>query len=385
MLTTLNNKRSLTFYQPTAISIPNRISTEYSGGIGSVAVANTSAITTTTTTGFNRELNSFLNQFNTLREADAVRLDLTTPSQNARNTGVKRAWQYEKADIAMGGKGSANWSEQEQQQIQTSKSNTVRGSEGHHQQNVANHPEHQANPDNIKFYKSREEHRNQGHDGDFRNESNAAMIDKNQMLKKTNFKRVFKNEVRGIGIAVGIGLGVGFTIGFSVSLAQYGVTPESLKLALIEGSKSGAESGIMTGIGYSIGRTIGEVATKAVTGMLGNIGLTITDNITKMCSMGVVGSLTIAVFSVYQFIKLKQKGLANRDALMIVGKQALFSLTLLAVSIAAQGIWGGTAGIIVSVSIGVIMISYSLAEVVHQRTFSEKVHIYMIDKCRPEY
>ena len=100
----------------------------------------------------------------------------------------------------------------------------VRGAEGHHQKNVADHPEDQGDPDNIKFYKSRKEHLEKGHNGDFHNSSDAPKIDKDKMLKKTNSKRVFRNEIKGIGIAAAIGIGVGFTIGFAVSLAQTGVT-----------------------------------------------------------------------------------------------------------------------------------------------------------------
>lgn len=383
MQTNFKNKKSLTFFQPVSVGLRSHISTDYSGGITSTLIADTSDFTIKTTNNFNRQLNNFLSRFNELRLADASRLDLHIPNKNARDTGVKRAWNYERADIVMGGDGSANWSREEQQQILDR--GTVRGAEGHHQQNVANHPEHQANPDNIKFYKSREDHLREGHRGDFHNESNAPMKDKNQMLKNTNFKRVFKNELRGVGIAVGIGLGIGFTIGFCVSLAQAGIAPDSLKIALMEGSKGAVESGIMTGVGYGIGRTIGGIATLAIAGLFENIGLTITDNIMRMFNMGVVGTLTITVFSVYQFIKLKLNNITTSDAFLNVGKQVLFSLSLLAVSIAAQGMWGGAAGIIVSVSSGIIMITYSLIDIVHQKEFSERVRVYIIEKYRPVY
>lgn len=104
-----------------------------------------------------------------------------------------------------------------------------------------------------------------------------------------------------------------------------------------------------------------------------------------MVNMGVVGVLSIAVFSTYQFVKLKIHGVATKDALMQVGKQALFSLSLLAVSIAAQGIWAGAAGLIVSISIGIIMVSYSVADSVHQRHFSEKIRVYTIENCYPSF
>lgn len=352
------------------------MNSSYAGGVSAVPISGVSFTTMSTTNGYNAQLNEYLRKLNTLRARDAQEYNLSSPNQAARNMGVKRAWMYEKADIEMGGSGSANWSAEEKAQIL--EHDSVRGAEGHHQQNVSDHSEQQANPDNIKFYKTKDEHLQDGHDGNWDNESNKPMTDKNKMLEKTNSKRVFKNELKGLGLVVAIGFGVGLTIGFITTLAQSGITPDTLKLATIEGLKSGAESGILSAVGYGIGRTIGS-------GVLENAGITITENISKMVNMGVVGALTIVVFSTYQFIKLKLKGVATREALIQTGKQALFSLSLLAVSIAAQGIWGGAAGIIVSVSIGFIMITYYVTDAVYQRHFAEKIRIYAIEKCYPSF
>jgi hypothetical protein len=382
MLTSLKNNRSLTFYQQTKAKYRS-VNGSYAGGVSAVPISRVSFTTMSTANGYNAQFNGYLIKLNTLRAGDAQRYNLSSPNQAARNMGVKRAWMYEKADIEMGGSGSANWSAEEKAQIL--KHDSVRGAEGHHQQNVSDHPEQQANPDNIKFYKTKDEHLQDGHDGNWDNESNKPLTDKNKMLEKSNSKRVFKNELKGLGLAVVIGSAVGLTIGFITTLAQSGITPDTLKLATIEGLKSGAESGILSAAGYGIGRTIGEVASQAISGVLENAGITITENISKMVNMGVVGALTIVVFSTYQFIKLKLKGVATREALIQTGKQALFSLSLLAVSIAAQGIWGVAAGIIVSVSIGVIMITYSVADTVHQRHFAEKIRIYTIEKCYPSF
>ena len=382
MLTSLKNNRSLTFYQQAETKYRG-VNSSYVGGISAVPISDISFTTMSTTNGYNAQLNEYLTKLNSLRVSDAQKYDLSSPNQAARNTGVKRAWMYEKADIEMGGNGSANWSAEEKSQIL--EHNTVQGAEGHHQQNVSDHPDQQANPDNIKFYKTKDEHLQDGHDGNWDNESNKPMTDKNKMLEKTNSKRVFKNEIKGLGLAVAIGTGVGLTIGFITTLAQSGITPDTLKLATVEGLKSGTESGLMSAVGYGIGRTIGEVTSQAISGVLESAGITITENISKMVNMGVVGALTVAVFSTYQFIKLKIKGVTTREALIQIGKQALFSLSLLAVSIAAQGIWGGAAGIIVSVSIGIIMITYSVADAVHQRHFAEKIRIYTIEKCYPSF
>lgn len=378
MLTSLKNNRSLTFYQQTKTKYRS-VNSSYAGGVSAVPISGVSFTTMSTTNGYNAQLNEYLIKLNTLRARDAQRYNLSSPNQVARNMGVKRAWMYEKADIEMGGSGSANWSAEEKAQIL--KHDSVRGAEGHHQQNVSDHPEQQANPDNIKFYKTKDEHLQDGHDGNWDNESNKPLTDKNKMLEKSNSKRVFKNELKGLGLAVAIGSAVGLTIGFITTLAQSGITPDTLKLATIEGLKSGAESGMLSAVGYGIG----EVTSQAISGVLKNTGITIAENISKMVNMVVVGALTIVVFSTYQFIKLKLKGVATREALIQTGKQALFSLSLLAVSIAVQGIWGGAAVIIVSVSIGFIMITYSIVDAVHQRHFAEKIRIYTIGKCYPSF
>ena len=387
MIADVRKTKSLTFYQTTATQLRFSTDSSYVSGLSATAIAGTTYTTATTTTQFNNQLNIFLDALHSERDriANKVAEGLAKDPgyKGARNDGVKLAWEYEKADVEMGGRGSSDWNDEQCQEIKDTKK--VKGVEGHHQKNVANHPEDQGDPDNIKFYKSKKEHLEEGHNGNFQNESDADKIDKDKMLQKTNRNRVFKNELRGLGIAAAIGIGVGFTIGFAVSLAQTGVTPDSIKYALANGGKSGLASGVQSVVGYGIGRTVGQLATYALEGLLSNIGIEITENISKMCSMGAVGAITIAVFSTVQFVKLICKGESLKSAAIQVGKQALFSLSLLAVSIAAQAIFGGPAGIIVSVSTGIIFVTYAIIDAVHQRYYSEKIRIYMIDKCKPNF
>ena len=405
MLTSLKNGRSLTFYQQVSVK-RNEMDASSASGILAVPISGASFSALTVTNGYNTQFGGFLEALNAERSmlADKVANGMAkNPAYvGARNDGVSLAWDYEAADIKMGGNGSANWNAAEQQEILENRPDIVnkpkivdgkmknpkggvRGAEGHHQKNVADHPEEQANPDNIKFYKNRKQHLEEGHDGNWKNECDGPMNDKNKMLEKTNAKRVFRNELRGLGLAVAIGAGVGLTIGFVSTLAQMGITPDTLKLAAAESIKSGVESGLTSAVGYGVGRTIGELASQAVSGMMESAGVAITENLSKMIHMGAAGTLTIAVFSAYQFMKLKLRGAATKDALIQTGKHALFSLSLLAVSIAAQGIWGGAAGMIVSVSIGIIIICYSAANSVYQRHFSEKIRVYTIEKCYPSF
>ena len=387
MIADSRKSKSLTFYQPTTSQSRFNVNSSYVAGLSATAIASTTYATATTTMQFNNQLNVFFDVLHSERDriANKVANGLANDPgyKCARNDGVKLAWEYEKADVEMGGRGSSDWNDKHCQEIKNT--GKIRGAEGHHQKNVADHPEDQGDPDNIKFYKSKKDHLEKGHNGNFQNESDADKIDKDQMLKKTNGKRVFKNELTGLGIAAAIGVGVGFTIGFVASLAQTGITPDSIKYALANGGKSGLASGVQSVVGYGIGRTVGQLASDALNGLLKNIGIKITENISKMCSMGAVGAITIAVFSTVQFVKLICKGESLKTAAIQVGKQALFSLSLLAVSIAAQGIWGGPAGIIVSVSTGIIFITYTITDAVHQRHYSEKLRIYMIDKCKPSF
>lgn len=191
------------------------------------------------TNNYNLECNNFLKDLGDLKEnlQNAVneKLNVDPNFRGYRQEGVKLAWKYEQADVKMGGSGSANWNKSQQQEIL--ENGSIRGAEGHHQRNVADHPYDQANPDNIKFYESRQEHLQNGHNGDWRNESDAPMIDKDEMLRHTNRKRVIGNELKGVGIAAIIGFATGASIGFIVTLAQNGLSPESFKLAAIEGGK----------------------------------------------------------------------------------------------------------------------------------------------------
>ena len=393
MISEIKKNRSLTFYQPLYNITTNNMYDIAFGGINAGSISTTVSDVSMVTTQFNTQHSEFTSYFSQVRNYDLQTLDLTQVNSAARSRGVYRAWEYEKADILMGGSGTENWTLEEQQDIlekvilgsQKDSRSGLRGSEGHHQKNVADHPEHQANPDNIKFYRTREEHLEKGHKGDWHNESDAPMLDKDKMLERTNNKRVMKNELEGIGLAALIGVGIGFTIGFSVSLAQNGISPDSVKYAFAEGGKMGIETGIQSVVAYGVGRTIGQIAVKATEGILANMGIEITKNVTKMCNMGIVGTLSIMLFSTYQFYKMRRNGVATKEALINVGKQAMFSLSLLAVSIAAQGIWGGPAGIIVSVSTGIILIVYTIVDISYQRLMSETVRSYIIDKCKPVF
>lgn len=326
------------------------------------------------TANYNSELFAFQKEFSTMDK-----------SIGTRQTGVSRAWKYEYAEVKMGGKGTGNFNSQQRKELLST--NRVRGAEGHHINNVADHPELQANPDNIKMVADKNAHLKEHH-GDFKNETSGPLINRDARLIKTNRIRVIRNELAGIGLAAAIGLGTGFAIDFTITLAQNGLNPNSLKYAFISASKTGGESAILASGSAVLGRTIGVSMSTALTNaFLAHTGNAITkgiaENIAQMCNMGVVGSLTIISLSIYQFAKLKHMGYCTKECLLRIGKSAALSISLLVLSITVQGIWGGPAGIIVSVISGVVITGYTVNKTLHDKKVSEKLTIYTIELCCP--
>lgn len=416
----LQSRKSLTFYQtakPTNSLIDRSdvnasiFATTMQGEILSNVMYSTSGSIGTMNTllgtinSYNAQFQSIYTTLNEVRANSEQKIsDLLANNFSAdsmRNTGVKQMWDYLKAEAQMGGNSSGFTPEQKQELLEKSK---IRNFEGHHINSVEAHPNLQANPDNVAPL---EEHRFDdgprdhfaAHNDNWRNATEGQVLDRNQILTETNNHRVsekqfeikternniIKNELAGIGAAITLGFGVGFTISFITKLAQNGLSVESIRTASIAGLKTGLSSALIGGISYGITRTIGEIVTESLTNSISNVGIQITKNIAKMCSMGSIGLLSILIYSTYQFVQLKRKGYATKDALIRVGKQALFSLTVLFASILAQGIWGGHAGLVVSTSVGLIVISYKCVQTVHMKVIAEKIQIYTIIKCCPVY
>lgn len=101
--------------------------------------------------------------------------------------------------------------------------------------------------------------------------------------------------------------------------------------------------------------------------------------------MGVIEGIAIIVFSVYQFYKLKLMGYDTKECLIRVGKSATFSLTMLTLSIFAQGIWGEAAGIIVSLGIGAKLMTYTFVRFRYTQKLINRILIYTIQKYKPVY
>lgn len=330
-------------------------------------------ITNTYNSQFSGIMNTLMQRRQELNDMVAKELPSDPLYRESRTKGVKLAWKYEKVDIEMGGKGSAKWNEKERCEIVAS--GKVEGAEGHHQKNVADHPESQANPDNVKFYKSRKEHLEKGHKGNWRNESDADFIDKNKMLKKTNTKRILKNEIKGAGLSLLAGFGIGFSLSAVIELAKVGIDAADVDVMLSHSLSAGLETGAISAVSYGGGRLTANA--------LQSVGVQLESNIGRLLNFASAGALSIVLASTYMIVKYKMQGVETGLVIRAVGKQAMFSFSVLTVSIISQGIYGGCAGIIVSTTIGLLFFAKELFTSIHQRKFEEKLRVFAIEQYKP--
>ncbi len=387
MLSEIKSSKSLMYYEPyhpSAYVLPEENSMR-NLSMAVFPMAQTAVKAGIVTVTFQDECNGYINTLAAermqLKNKVSRELESNPHYRGARNDGVKLAWKYEEADVAMGGKGSANWNRSERQEIK--KTGKVHqkvvdgkkdGPEGHHQKNVADHPEEQANPDNIKFYKDKDAHLNKGHNGDFRNETDGEMIDKEKMLRRTNAKRVAANELQAAGLAAVVGFGIGFTLSFVTELAKAGISSEKVSDAIFSSGQYGLEMGAVSLGTYGIGRGASYAMQRAGVDLMTKTG--------ALVNLTAVGVLSIAVISAYQCAKLHMHGDLNEETLSGIGRQGAFSLALLTASIAAQGIWGGPAGLIVSTSFGLLFMAKDAAALVQERKTEEKIRVYTIEQFK---
>ena len=93
-----------------------------------------------------------------------------------RRQAVRDAWKAEQQLVKKTGSGTRNWTKAEKAELL--KTGKVKGYEGHHINNVKDHPEFAGNPNNIEFVK-RPEHLD-AHGGNFRNETHGELLNRNQ-------------------------------------------------------------------------------------------------------------------------------------------------------------------------------------------------------------
>ena len=90
-----------------------------------------------------------------------------------RRKAVKEAWKKERELVLKSGAGTRAWTELEIEELK--RTGKVKGYEGHHINNVKDHPELAGEQRNVMFVKKGKEHLN-AHGGNYRNETHGPLI-----------------------------------------------------------------------------------------------------------------------------------------------------------------------------------------------------------------
>ncbi len=98
--------------------------------------------------------------------------------QSQRQKAVKEAWKQEKKLVEETGRGTKKWTAPQKKELL--EHGKVKGQEGHHINNVKDHPDKAGDPNNIEFV-TRKEHL-QKHNGNFKNKTTGQL--KNRTVKK---------------------------------------------------------------------------------------------------------------------------------------------------------------------------------------------------------
>jgi len=109
-----------------------------------------------------------------VKKARAPRTDL----DRARERGVDRAWADEKDLVKRSGKGTVKWTDAEKKELL--ETGRVKGYQGHHINNVKDHPAMADNPNNIKFVRGGPDHLSE-HGGNYQNKTTGPLIDRKGM------------------------------------------------------------------------------------------------------------------------------------------------------------------------------------------------------------
>ncbi len=94
--------------------------------------------------------------------------------KNARQRAVRNAWKQEKEMVEMKGYGTRNWMKSEMRELK--ETGKVKGYQGHHINNVKDHPEMAGNPNNVEFL-NKTEHL-EVHGGNYRNMTEGPLLNR---------------------------------------------------------------------------------------------------------------------------------------------------------------------------------------------------------------
>lgn len=351
------------------------------GAVISPAVTLTAIATARRTTYLNVKLERALNDVfgETYSKNQKIAHILNKINPGYRDDGLSQsaisgAWKAEKYELELGGKGTANWTKDEQKMIL--EKGRLEGVEGHHQQSVKYHSEEQANPDNIKFYKTREEHLREGHNGDFKNESDAPMYDRRQRLIDAKRRSVIKNEVIGASIVAVMSFITTAGLRFVIEMVRSNRNPEDIKNARNVALREGAEAAGYALLSYGLGKLVIYGGKKVIE----YFGIKLSKKAMLWFQGGIAAAAIAIGLGAITYIKMRNMGYNRKESLLQAGKAVGVSLGIAMISLMISINFGMSWAIGFNVAIAVFSASYMLFTVVHEKNLTEKLQVFTIQE-----
>ncbi|MCK8827053.1 hypothetical protein MWH25_04740 [Natroniella acetigena] len=280
---------------------------------------------------------------------------LSAGDVSLRQSGVNLAWDYEQALLELGGSGTREWTASQQQELLSA--GRVRGMEGHHINSVAEHPELQAAPDNIDFL-TRSEHF-EAHGRDWRNSTTGDLYNREALMRR----QIIKGEIVRFGQAALLGFGIAFTLSLF-----------NQELEWQDRFEQGMEGAVIGTVGYTGGRLTGAV----LTSFFGS-------NISSLSYIFGIGAGTSIASSLYIFYRVRRTGGTKWQSFKAASVNLGISLAGVASSSLAIWLWGSSAGIVVGVLFGGVLVGINYFKNRKLEQLINQLKKYQIALLQPDY
>ena len=278
---------------------------------------------------------------------------------------INHAWDYEKFDIQLGGRGSENWTRSERAQIlknghigrYTNRQGLTDKVAGHHRSNKSDHPWAQSDANNIRFCRTNSQHLKEEHGGDFHNKTDGEWINRDNMVATTYRKQLLRREFYSAGIAAALGFATNASISLIIELSENGFERDNAKEVLLNVGKNGM-IGARNGLLYYGGLRGGSLV---IDGMASSIKLS-PKAINAIKSNGgkiaIIGGVIITFDSIRQIVVGMSNGNTFYESFKITAKQQIQPVAILGLSV-----WTLPAGIVA----GLASLGYDVWQIIHDK------------------
>ena len=283
---------------------------------------------------------------------------------------INHAWDYEKFDIQLGGRGSENWTRAERAQIlknghigkYTTKQGITDKVAGHHRSNKSDHPWAQSDASNIRFCRTNSQHLKEEHGGDFHNKTDGEWINRDKMVAATYRKQLLKREFYSAGIAAALGFATNASISLILELSENGLDRDNTKKVLLNAGKNGLV-GARNGLLYYGGLRGGSLAIDSLSSSIKLSPKAIKIIQSNGAKIAIVSGVIITLDSIRQISNGMSNGNTFYESVTITAKNQIQPIVILGLSV-----WNLPAGVVA----GLTSLGYDVWQIIHDKKIIEQ-------------